>query len=117
MLAAACGSNGGESGTPPDAVSTTAAVADADEVAAAAFIRAWGAGDTATMRQLGRPEAVAVALALGRAEGSGDCSTQPNGQYQCIAAVSSGTRMYMLVGGPGAPEGQVWWVAEYVRGT
>ena len=69
------------------------------------------------MRKLGRPEAVDAALALGRAEGMGDCGTQPNGQYQCVVAVTSGTRAYLLVGEPGAPEGQVWWVAEYVRGS
>jgi hypothetical protein len=92
-------------------------MADRDEVAAAAFIEAWGAGDTATMRQVGDPTAVDVALALGRAEGSGDCRAQPSGQYQCIVAVSSGTRMYLLVGEPGAPEGHVWWVSEYVWGT
>jgi hypothetical protein len=108
VLAAACSSNDGESAT---------AITGVDERAAAAFITAWRAGDTTTMRQLGRPEAVDAALALGRAEGSGDCSTQPNGQYQCVVAVSRGTQTYLLVGAPGAPEGQVWWVATYVRGT
>jgi hypothetical protein len=98
-------------------VATTAANADMDEAAAATFIEAWRAGDTETMRQLGRPDAVDAALAVGRAEGSGDCTTQRAGQYQCVVAVSSGARMYMLVGEPGAPEGQVWWVAQYVPGA
>lgn len=94
------------SGTP-DTVSTTAALADVDEVAAAAFIEAWEGGDTATMRRLGYPEAVTVALVVWPRRGKWRLqhSTQ---QFQCIVAVSTGTRMYLLVGEPGAPEGQVW---------
>ena len=97
-------------------VSTTV-VADSDEAAATAFVEAWSRGDAEAMRGLAPGDAVDAAVALGNADGSPDCATQPTGQYQCVVDVTSGTRAYLLVGPPGAQEGRVWWVAEYVPGT
>jgi hypothetical protein len=90
---------------------------DPDEAAARAFVDAWRNGDAETMRKVGDDDAVDPALALGTAAGQPDCRSQPNGQYQCVVDVSSGTRAYLLVGEPGATEGRVWWVAEYVPGA
>lgn len=99
--------------TRPDTTPTTTTEVDADEAAATAFIDAWSRGDADAMRQLADSHAVDVALAFGTAQGNGSCTSQPNGQYQCVVDASSGTRTYILVGEPGAPEGHVWWVSEY----
>ena len=127
-LAAACGSEGEPIAGPSSieassttattvTVSTTAAVVDPDGAAATTFIEAWTEGDAEAMRGVGEGDAVDAALAFGNANGSADCTTQRNGQHQCVVRVATAKRMYLLVGEPGAREGRVWWVAEYVPGT
>ena len=66
------------------------------------------------MRQVAGAEQVDAALHFGSATGEPACSSKPDGQYQCTIGVTSGTRMYLLVGPPGAQDGSVWWVAQYV---
>ena len=124
ILVAAC-SGGGRSDGPDGAASTTIdggpyAMGDevgADEAAALAFIDAWRRGEVEAMRRVGAAAQVDAAMRFGRAVGEPDCSTQPSGQFQCVLGVSGGTRAYLMVGGPGARAGRVWWVAEYVPGT
>jgi hypothetical protein len=96
---------------------STTTVVDADADAAVAFIDAWRRGDAEAMRQNADAESVDVAMAFGTAEGDPECTSHQGGQYQCVVGVSSGTRMYILVGEPGASSGRVWWVSEYVPGT
>ena len=92
---------------------TTEIEVDPDVAAANTFVDAWGRGDEAAMRQVGADEPVDAAIAYGTAAGEPECSSQASGQYQCIVGASSGTRMYLLVGEPGARPGRVWWAGEY----
>ena len=52
-------------------------------------------------------------IASGTAVGEPECSSQSNGQFQCIVNVSGGGQIYLLVGGPGALPGRVWYLASY----
>jgi hypothetical protein len=103
--------------TTTSTTTPTTVEVDADEAGARAFIDAWRRGDADTMRQVGGDEQVDVAIGFGTAVGEPECSSQPGGQYECVVSVSSGTRVYLLVGEPGAQSGRVWWLAEYVPGT
>ncbi len=111
-LATACG-GGGESSEPTTSETTSSTGPTQNDQAAAAFIAAWSRGHSAAMRQIADGAVVDAALRLGDAHGPPECSSQGNGQYQCIVAVSAGKRAYILVGEPGARAGRVWWVAEY----
>jgi hypothetical protein len=113
VVAPACatGRKGPEPVTDAAAVSSTRPVGN--DVAAATFIAAWSRGDTDAMRQIADGAVVEVALGLGRAQGSPECSSQRSGQYQCIVTMSTSKRAYILVGEPGAPPGRVWWASEY----
>lgn len=88
-----------------------------DDGVAAAFVQAWSKGDVAAMRAVADEAAVVTALRFDGPTGPTGCTTQPDGQHQCIVDVAGETRLYVLVGEPGAVEGRAWWVAVYVPGS
>ena len=69
------------------------------------------------MRAVAEDAAVETALHFEDPGKPTDCTAQANSQYQCIVAVAGNVRLYLLIGEPGAVEGRVWWVSEYVPGT
>ncbi|MCA1691382.1 MAG: hypothetical protein LC733_03950 [Actinobacteria bacterium] len=99
--------------TPPSSMT----VSRTDEEAVAAFVRAWSQEDVSAMRAVATEAAVETALHFKDPTGPTDCSKQPNGQHQCIVAVASDKRLYLLTGEPGDVEGRVWWVSQYVPGS
>jgi hypothetical protein len=112
MMLAACSSDGGTASEVATTTTTTVSRdGDPDETAALAFIDAWRRGDADAMRELAPADQVEVAMSGGTAVGTPECKAQPSGQYQCDVNGSSGPRMYLLVGEPGASPGRVWWVS------
>ena len=103
------------SSTAPGTTIATEFRQDHDGVVA--FIDAWARGDVDAMRAAGTEDAVETALRFADPTGPTDCGPNQNGQYQCLVDVAGATRMYLLIGEPGAAEGRVWWVAQYVPGT